>query len=270
MTIAIDDGFLEAFMIDHRLSISQISSILAGAVDMRFNPVCVYGSDRIPENALRSSQLSDCLACSIFLIADGRTKGPVYAGDESGQVFCRCMGGPAWFGYRGFDPRLPGLMSTGMMSTGSNAAKQDGKHLKENEDIACETYRAVGEIKRLGKYVVISRCDDLQEDSCAKCIVCFANGEQIRDLCALAHFSSHDVFNLISFPWGPACATLVTYPAGMAENASSSKIFLGPTDPSARIWLPEDCLAMGIPIEIARKMAEGVKRSFLAKRDNVA
>ncbi len=108
-------------------------------------------------------------------------------------------------------------------------AKQDGKHLKENENIACETYKAVGEIKTLGRYVVMRRCDDFQEDPGVKCIVCFASGEQIRDLCALAHFGSHNVFNLISVPWGPACATLVTYPAGMAENASLSQISIGPT-----------------------------------------
>jgi hypothetical protein len=71
------------------------------------------------------------------ILAEGRIKCPVYAGNESGQIFCRCMGGSAWFGYSGFDPRLPGLMSTG-----SEAAKHDGKHLKENENIACETYRA--------------------------------------------------------------------------------------------------------------------------------
>ncbi|HOS21665.1 hypothetical protein [Methanothrix soehngenii] len=41
-------------------------------------------------------------------------------------------------------------------------------------------------------------------------------------------------------------------------------------DPSARGWLPENCLAMGIPAEIARKMANDVVRSFLAKIDNVS
>jgi hypothetical protein len=80
----------------------------------------------------------------------------------------------------------------------------------------------------------------------------------------------HNVFNLISVPWGPACATLVTYPAGMAGNASLSQIFIGPTDPSARDWLPEDYLAIGIPEDMARKMANDVGRSFLAKRDNIS
>jgi len=170
------------------------------------------------------------------------------------------MSGPAWFGYKRFDPRLPGLMSTG-----SAAAKQVGKHLKENENIACGTYRAVGKIKPLDRYVVMRCCDDLREDPGVKCIICFAGGQQIRDLCALAHFGSHDVFNLISVPWGPACATLVTYPAGMAGNASSSQIFIGPTDPSAMGWLPENCLAIGIPVEIARKMAGDAERSFVSR-----
>jgi len=215
----------------------------------------------MPDNAVSSSQLSDCLACNIFRIAEGRIRGPVYAGDEPSQDFCRCVGGRAWFGYRGFDPRLPG-----MMSTGSGSDKRDGKRLKENEEIACETYRAVGEVKPLGRYVVICRCDDLEEDSCANCVICFASGRQIRDLCALAHFGSPNVFDLISFPWGPACATLVTYPAGMAEKSRNSQIFIGPTDPSARDWLPEDCLAMGMSTEIARKIAGSIERSFLAKK----
>ena len=242
----------------------QIGAFLADVVNMKTRPICVYGSDTLPENAVRSSLQSDCLACNMYQIAERKLKGPIYAGNEPGQIFCRCMGGPAWFGYKGFDPGLPGLMSTG-----SKAAKQAGKHLKENENIACETYQAVGDVKPLGRYVVMSRCDDIRIDPGVKCIICFAGGEQIRNLCALAHFSSHDVFGLISVPWGPACATLVTYPAGMAGNAPSSQISIGPVDPSARGWLPEDYMAMGIPIKLARKMAEDAESSFLANRDKL-
>ena len=93
-----------------------------------------------------------------------------------------------------------------MMSTGSIKAKQSGKHLKKDEELARQTYEAVGDIKPLGRYVVIKRCADINEDPGVKCIICFACGEMIRDLCAFAHFRSRDVFNLISFPWGPACA----------------------------------------------------------------
>ena len=251
-------------MIEDKLSIRQIGERLADAVNLKTNPICVYGSDQKPEDSIHSSQISTCLAQSMYLIAEGNILSPVYVGNETGQVFCRCIGGPAWFGYGRFDPKLPG-----MMSTGSADAKHAGKHLKRDENIAYATYWAVGDIKRLGRYVVIRRCDDIEEDPGIKCIICFACGEEIRDLCALAHFSSTDVFNLISVPWGPACATLVTYPAGMVENAGPARISLGPTDPSARSWMPKNCMAMGIPVEIARGMAEDVDISFLAEKKNV-
>lgn len=251
-------------MIEEKLSIRQIGERLADAVNMKTSPICVYGSDRKPEDAILSSLISTCLAQSMYLIAEGNILSPVYVGNEPGQVFCRCIGGPAWFGYEPFDPRLPGMMSIGFAD-----AKHAGKHLKRDENIACETYRAVGNIKPLGRYVVIRRCEGIKKDPGVKCIICFAGGKEIRDLCALAHFSSPDVFNLISVPWGPACATLVTYPGGMAENAGPARISLGPTDPSARSWMPKNCMTMGIPVEIARRMAGDVGISFLAEKKNV-
>jgi hypothetical protein len=250
-------------MAKEELSITEIGARLAEAVSMKTWPLCVYGSDRMPEKGILSSSISECLASAVYQVADGRVTNPVYVGHEPGTLFCRCIGGPAWFGYCGFDPRLAGLMSTG-----SKDENQAAKRLKANETMARETYEAVGGIKSLGRYVVIRRCRDMADDLRVKCIICFANGEQIRDLCALVHFGNSDVFGAISVPWGPACATLITYPAGMAETAPSTKIYLGPTDPSAREWLPENCLAMGIPVSIARKMAEDARRSFLSKIDD--
>ena len=92
--------FSAVVIIKDRRSIMQIGAVLANAVNMKTMPVCVYGSDQIPENAVRSSLLSDCLACNMYQIAEGKVKGPVYAGNEPGQIFCRCIGGPAWFGYQ--------------------------------------------------------------------------------------------------------------------------------------------------------------------------
>ncbi|NPV62423.1 MAG: hypothetical protein HPY61_07310 [Methanotrichaceae archaeon] len=244
------------------LSIAEIGSRLAEAVNMKTWPLCAYGSDWLPGKVIPSSSISECLASAVYHLADGRITDPVYIRHETGRSFCRCIGGPAWFGYCGFDPRLPGLMAT--TSPDENLAP---KRLKADETVARETYDAVGDIKPMGRYVVIGRCEGMADDPGVRCIICFAGGEQIRDLCALAHFGSPDAINSISAPWGPACATLITYPAGMAENASVSKIYLGPTDPSARQWLPESCLAMGIPVKIARRMAGDAGASFLVKSD---
>lgn len=249
-------------MAKEKLSIAEIGIRLAEAAGMKTWPLCAYGSDLMPEKGIPSSSISHCLASAVYQAADGRITDPVYIKHDPGRSFCHCIGGPAWFGYCGFDPRLPGLMSTTSLE-----ANQAPKRLKANETVARETYKAVGEIRPMGRYVVIRRCEGIADDPGVRCIICFASSEQIRDLCALAHFGSPDAINSISAPWGPACATLITYPAGMAENASSSKIYLGPTDPSARQWLPEDCLAMGIPLKIARRMAGDAGASFLVKSD---
>ena len=194
-------------------------------------------------------------------MATGVVAGPIYARYEKDQPFCRCIGGPAWFGYKDFDPLLPGIIS----ARSDDATGSAPKYLKRNETVAGESYTAVGMIEPIGRYVVIESCEEIIGDPGVRSIVCFATGEQIRDLCALAHFRSNEVFGMITVPWGPTCATLVTYPAGLSKKAPQNRIFLGPTDPSAGGWLPEGCMAVGIPVELAGFMAEDVKSSFLSK-----
>jgi hypothetical protein len=243
-------------------TISEIADTIAGAINLETKLVCAYGCDQIPEKGIRSSSISDCVASAIYQIAAGKVTEPLYVGDEPGQSFCRCIGGPAWFGFGPFDPRLMGLIATGSMDIEDSAPK----YLKESETIAHKSYQTVGEIAPLGRYVVMRSCHDMSEDTGLRCMVCFATAAQIRDLCALAHFRRADVFDAISIPWGPACATMVTYPAGMAENASADRIYAGPADSSSKEWLPEDCMVLGIPFKIAGAMAEDIERSFIGRR----
>jgi hypothetical protein len=98
----------------------------------------------------------------------------------------------------------------------------------------------------------------------------FAHAEPARVLCALAHFGTADVFGAVLAPWGAACATFVTYPAGLAEKAPRNAVFLGPTDASVNLWFPREVIALGIPMDIARKMAEEVPASFIGKRPGMA
>ncbi|WP_081476814.1 DUF169 domain-containing protein [Methanocella conradii] len=176
--------------------------------------------------------------------------------------FCRCIGGPAWFGYDNFDPRLAGLMSMG-----SKEVKDcNPKYLKESEQVAFEMYKSIGKVTPLGKYVIMEACENVQGDPGVKCIIFFGTSGQIRDLCALAYFRARDVLSKVSVPWGPACATLVTYPACMSKNISNGQVFIGPTDPSAREWLPDDYMAMGVPIKMAVQMAKDIEKSFIYKR----
>ena len=71
-------------------------------------------------------------------------------------------------------------------------------------------------------------------------------------------------------PFGPACATLVTYPAGMAEKAPKETAFVGPVDPTGNRWFPPEYMAISIPLKIATGMHEDLNNSFAAKRPEVA
>jgi hypothetical protein len=243
-------------------SIKEIGSTLASAVNLGTKPLCILGSDRKPEGGVWAFSVSHCIASAMYRMATGVVTGPIYAGYEQDLPFCRCIGGPAWFGYTEFYPMFPGIISTRSEDAGGSAPK----YLKENETVADESFGAVGLIDPIGRYVVISSCEEIADDHGVRNIVLFVTGEQARDLCALAHFSSNDVFGMIAVPWGPTCASLATYPAGLSKKAPRNRLFLGPTDPSAREWLPEGYMTMGIPTKMARVMADDVKNSFLSDR----
>ncbi|MFB3763829.1 MAG: DUF169 domain-containing protein [Methanotrichaceae archaeon] len=242
-------------------SIKETGDVIAQAVNLKTKLICVYGSDRIPERSIQASSISHCIAFSMYKMATGIVVGPIYVGYNQDKPICRCIGGPSWFGYKDFDPILPSIISVGSDDMkGSNP-----KYLKESKAVADETFSAVGKIYPIDRYVVMRRCEEIEDDTVVRSIVCFATGEQIRDLCALAHFRSNDVFGNVIVPWGPTCATLVTYPAGLSEKAPINRIFLGPTDPSAKEWLPEGYMAMGIPAEVAKIMADDIEKSFLSR-----
>ncbi|WP_230742271.1 DUF169 domain-containing protein [Methanooceanicella nereidis] len=239
----------------------DIALKLASSLRLEILPVCVYGSEEIPDAGVRASAISDCVAESIFRMASGEKPYPLYVSLEEGEDFCRCRGGPAWFGYSGFDPDLISSMST--VSTGEHC---EPKLLKATPEVAKNTYDALGKITPIGKYTVMRRCDDPGLTGCdVKCIIFFGTAGSIRDLCGLAHFRNPGIMNAAELPWGPSCGTLVTYPAGMSDKIKADRVFIGPVDPSARYWLDPALMAAGIPVEMARDMAADVDISFISK-----
>lgn len=80
-------------MIKEPLSIRRIGESLANAVHIKTSPICVYGSDRAPENAMRSSRINSCLAQSMYEIAEGRIQYSVYAEGDADQGFAGVLEG---------------------------------------------------------------------------------------------------------------------------------------------------------------------------------
>ncbi|MHA1986125.1 MAG: DUF169 domain-containing protein [Promethearchaeota archaeon] len=246
------------------LTVKEIGFNLAQAGRLKTDVLCVYGLETVPANAIPINKINRCLANAIFSLSAQKNVSKVYIGKD--DLMGCCPGGQAWFGYKSFMPMLKYFLSTGSKDFRGGAAE----FLLANPDLAEKQLKSIGEIIPLGKYIVIQRSDEVvDKDLNVKAFLCFGESEQIRNLCSLAHFRPEKAIN-IQIPWGPSCASFITYPAGMAEYGPKDCIIIGPTDPTGNHWFPQNYLSIGIPYESAKRMAEDFDRSFIVKRSEVA
>jgi hypothetical protein len=246
-------------------SIGDIGKKLAHAGRLKRRPLCVYGSSVIPKKAQPSTSVDSCVARAIMTLATHSKTPPLYLGED--MIDDCCGGGAAMFGFRLFHQGIKYFVSYGSPAFRNGAAE----YLRATPDLVDENQKALGRIRPLGKYVVIQACEDMPtRDPGVKSVLVFGMAEQIRNLCSLVHFSSHDPFKEILMPQGPSCASFVTFAAGMAENAPRDTVFLGPADPTGNYWFPPDHLSLAIPIDMARRMCDDLDESFIVKRPKVA
>ena len=144
------------------------------------------------------------------------------------------------------------------------------EHLKATPEFFEEQRKRAGKVTPPGKHMVIGPCSDSIPPDKIRSFIIFAGAEQIRNLCGLAQFSSSDPFFKTIIPSGATCSTMITFPAGLAENAPKDCAYIGPTDPTGNTWLPPEVMIMGVPIALARQMAEDLDESFICKRSKIA
>lgn len=245
------------------ISIMDIGEKLSVAGRLKHRPICMYGSSAIPEGTISVSSVDRCIAKTIFTMASQDIVPPVYitAADED----C-CAGGRTWLGFIEMNPKLKYFVTIGTKDFRGGTAE----HLKATPELFEKSFEACGKITPLGNYIIASPCSSIEKDPGVRSILVFGNGETIRNLAGLAEFNEWEQFSTVVTPGGPTCATFITYPAGMAEKAPKKAVFTGPTDPTGNIWFPPELMAMGIPIEKAREMAESVDDSFIGKRSKIA
>lgn len=245
-------------------SIKEIGKSLKTGGKLNTNPLAVYGSETIPEGAVPMCSLDRCVAKAVMLASVGDNESALYISKDNLRGCC-----PGAMTYLGYTKPLKFIKY--FVSTGNEKFRGgEAEYLKASPEHVEEFLEAIGEIKQLGKYLVIQRCKDVKDDVDVKSILCFGNGEQIRNLSSLIHFRTKNPFNSISVPFGPACSTFITYPAGMAEKTPEETAFVGPVDPTGNVWFPPEYMAIGIPLEIAIGMHEDLDSSFTAKRPEVA
>jgi hypothetical protein len=247
------------------LTVSQVGARLAEAGRLTGRPLCIAGSDTVPKGAVPAPSIDRCLAKAIAAVAEKPNTPAIYLGPGALEGCCPSGIAYAGFGEQSRDSRF-------FISTGSkDVAGGNALFLKASPEIVDASRLAVGEIRPIWEYLVVRPTENYPADAPEpRSMLLFAQAEPARVLCALAHFGTADVFGAALVPWGAACASFVTYPAGLAEKAPRNAIVLGPTDVSVNLWFPRDAVSLGIPMEVARRMAEQVPDSFLGKRPGMA
>lgn len=242
------------------LSVQELGEKLAKAGRLRLRPLCVYGSDQIPQGAVPSFTIDRCIAKAVYTAALFEDTPQLFV--EAGHDRC-CPGGMVWMGPH---PMLKYFVTVGTPEFRDGLAE----HLKATPELFEEQRKRAGKVVPLGKYIVIGPCSNSTAPDRIRSIIIFAGAEQIRNLCGLAQFRSSDPFFKAIIPAGASCSTMITFPAGLAENAPKDSAYVGPTDPTGNTWLPPELMIIGVPIGLARQMANDLDESFICKRSRIA
>jgi len=241
----------------------QIGETLANAGRLKLEVLCVYGSASLPDGAVPLAKINRCVTKAIMSLAAG-DRPPAFINNQS--LGGCCPGGQSWLGYVEPPPLLKHFISTGHTDFRHGAAE----HLKMSPQLVDESRANIGRITPLPGNLIIRPSKELEDDPGVRSFLLFATAEQTRNICALNHFCTSNAFGSAIIPWGPTCASFITYPAGMAEKAPRDAVFVGPVDPTGNEWFPQDLMAISMSIATARRLCDASELSFLAKRPKVA
>jgi hypothetical protein len=245
------------------LGIQELGEKLVISGRLKLRPLCVYSTDEIPRGAVPSYTIDRCIAKAVFATALLEEKPSLYI--DASQKQC-CPGGMVWMGFDEPHPKLKYFVTVGSPDFHGGAAE----HLKATPELFEEQRKRAGKVTPPGNYIVIGPCTGEISPDEVRSVILFAGSEQIRNLCGLAQFNSSDPFLKTIIPAGATCSAMITFPAGIAENAPKDSAYIGPTDPTGNAWLPPDLMIMGIPIALAQQMAADLDESFIGKRSRIA
>ncbi len=235
------------------------------AFHLRTRPLAVYGSDDIPTGVVHLSTVNRCLAVTLLQMSRGGEPEAIYISAEEPEGCC--PGGLAHMGFTSRPESIQYFVSTGRPDVYGGAAE----YLKAGPNLVSASFRAIGRVTPPAAHLIVRTCESVPEpDPGIRSLCFFGDAEQIRNLAALVHFDREDPFYPVIVPWGPSCATLISYPAGLAERAPKDTAFMGPQDPTQNRVLPPDTMALGVPAEMAVRMAGNLDRSFVVKRPSIA
>ena len=246
------------------MNAKTIGKRLTQAARLPGRAVCVFGSEDLYQGSVKTTNVDRCLARAVYKISMEEHAPPIYFGAEAKAGMC--PGGQRWCGVTSVPSMIKYFVSTGRPDVMGGAAE----YLKPSPDAAERFFAAPGKIAFPSKYLNIAGWDQLNEGQDVLSFILIGNAESIRNLGGLVQYAFDDIFSSVVMPSGPSCASMITYAAGLSEKAPRNAAFVGPVDPTGNVWFPPEMMSMAIPFEMARRMAENIEDSFLAKRREVA
>ncbi|WP_342676279.1 DUF169 domain-containing protein [Methanofollis sp. UBA420] len=244
---------------------SLIGERFSDAFRLSAEPLVVCGAEGVPVDAVPLPSVHRCIAVAAIRMAFGKIDAPALYLSEDVKTGC-CPGGLAHMGFSGRSDDISWFVSTGHPDVRGGAAE----YLKADPELVDACFARAGPVSPPGRYLVIRPCRTVPDDAAVSSLCLFGTAEEVRNIAALVHFDRADPFSPVIAPWGPACATFVSYPAGMAAGAPHDSAFIGPTDPTVNHALPPDIMGVGIPAAVARRMAGNLDASFAVRRPRVA
>jgi hypothetical protein len=243
----------------------DIGARLKTAFRLSTRPLAVYGSGVLPSGIPPMTGVNRCFAVSLLRMATGTDISAIYVSADTSEGCCR--GGLYHVGFIPVPEDTRYFVSTGRKDIRCGAAE----YLKASPELVEQCDLAAGPIHPPGKYIIVQTCETLPDTNpVVRSLCCFGTGEQIRNMAALVHFDRDDPFSPVIVPWGSSCATFITFPAGLAENTPRNTAFMGPQDPTQNHSFPPEMMALGIPAEMAVRMANNLDTSFISRRPQVA
>ncbi len=242
--------------ISNDISVFKVGSKLKEALRLSSRPLCVFGDSKVPLGSLSAGSLKRCVIEIIIAMTSNKNYPSIYIGKQS---LSGCPGSHSWLGFRPIHSSLKNFVSYKKTKNGRR-----GEFFVSSPEIAENAFLQIGKITPLGDFLIISPCDILQDENVdAKTIIILGNAQQIRNLSALAYFQGGNIFQKVIMPFGTACASLISYPSGMAKNAPIDSVYIGPVDPTINKHLAQDSMIASIPIKLAEEMVSDIENSFL-------
>ena len=226
----------------------RMRSIISDLIRLETNPVAVYRTEELPENAVQFKPgVWGCVISMLNAAANGKT-----AAMSRESVACR--GGQSGLGLDKFEP---GVIEY-FLSTGGKGPKPGEFYLKTPE-LAREYICSLPEWKTENYLVFRPLCEVTEEDK-PDGVIFLVNADQISALITLASYDRPTQEN-VKVVFGSGCAQAVL----RSFSGDGRTCMIGLTDPSSRKWIDKSLMSFSIPYARYLEMENNAQDSFLTK-----